>query len=174
MIAEKMTVKIPALLKCAPLAAVGLLLAGCGSGRGHFDYQSSPGTTPAATSGSDKPVSWAIGDSAQVAVNAFLWRASLETLSFLPVASADPFGGIILTDWYAPPETPDTRFKLNVYLLSSTLRADGLKIAVFRQQRDDGGEWRDAGVGAEVASAFENAVIVRARDIRAKADARSK
>ena len=42
-----------------------------------------------------------------IGVNSFLWRASLDTLAFMPIVSADPFGGVILTDWYSPPETPN-------------------------------------------------------------------
>ena len=76
-------------------------------------------------------------------MNAFLWRASLDTIAFMPLASADPFGGVIITDWYAPPETPDERFKVNIYILGRILRADGLKVSVFRQTRDAGGQWRD-------------------------------
>ena len=82
-----------------------------------------------------------------VAVNAFLWRASLDTIAFMPLASTDPFGGVIITDWYAPPETPDERFKVNVYILGKALRADGLKVSVFRQTRDTSGKWSDATVG---------------------------
>ena len=51
-----------------------------------------------------------------ISVNGFLWRATLDTISFMPLAQADPFGGIILTDWYRPPETQDERFKINVYI----------------------------------------------------------
>ena len=106
-----------------------------------------------------------------VAVNAFLWRASLDTVAFMPLSSADPFGGVIISDWYAPPETPDERFKVNVYILGRTLRADGLKISVFRQTRDAAGRWSDAAVGPEVATEFENAVLTRARDLRLRATA---
>ena len=109
------------------------------------------------------------GTAGAVAVNAFLWRASLDTISFMPLASADPFGGVIITDWYAPPETPDERFKVNVYILGRILRADGLKVSVFRQTRDAGGRWNDATVGPEVAVEFENAVLSQARELRLRA-----
>ena len=104
-----------------------------------------------------------------VAVNAYLWRAALDTVAFMPLASADPFGGIIITDWYALPETPNERFKVNVYILGRALRADGLKVSVFRQTRDEGGAWSDATVGAEVGPEFENAVLSRARELRLQA-----
>lgn len=98
-------------------------------------------------------------------VNSFLWRASLDTLSFLPVASADPFGGVILTDWHAPQEAPNERFKLQVYILSRTLRADGVRVAVFRQVRV-GRDWRDASVPERTATDMENVILLRARQMR--------
>src|SRR5690606_7796494 len=70
-----------------------------------------------------------------IGVNSFLWRASLDTISFMPLVSADPFGGVIITDWYSPPQTPQERFKVNVYILGRTLRADGIRAAVFRQRQ---------------------------------------
>lgn len=99
-------------------------------------------------------------------VNSFLWRASLDTLAFMPIASADPFGGVILTDWYSPPDTPADRFKVNVYILDRQLRADALKVSVFRQQRDGSGTWRDNGVGAETGTALEDTILTRARQLR--------
>ena len=68
------------------------------------------------------------GGATGISVNGFLCRAALDTISFMPLAQADPFGGIILTDWYRPPETSSERFKVNVYILDSELRADGLRV----------------------------------------------
>lgn len=99
-------------------------------------------------------------------VNGYLWRASLDTISFMPVNSADPFGGVIVTDWYAMPETPDERFKMNVYILGRALRADGVRVAVFRQVRADGGSWADAPVADEAGIKIENAILTRARQLR--------
>jgi hypothetical protein len=104
-------------------------------------------------------------------VNSFLWRASLDTVSFMPIASADPFGGVIITDWYAPPETPDERFKLNVFILGRALRADGLKIAAFRQIKDPSGNWVDRPMEASVITDLENTVLTRARKMRIAAQA---
>ena len=86
------------------------------------------------------------GGGSGVAVNSFLWHASLDTVSFMPLASADPFGGIIITDWYSPPDTPNERFKVNIFILGRELRADGVRVSVFRQTRDGGGQWVDAPV----------------------------
>ena len=71
------------------------------------------------------------GSPTQIGVNSYLWRATLDTLAFMPLASADPYGGTIITDWYVNPEKPDERFKCTVYILDSRLRADGLKVSVF-------------------------------------------
>lgn len=101
-----------------------------------------------------------------IGVNSYLWRATLDTVSFLPVSSADPFGGVIITDWYAPPETPNERFKLNVYVLGQALRADGIKVTVFRQVLDSRGTWRDARVADETARQLEDAILTRARQLR--------
>lgn len=109
------------------------------------------------------------GTGGAVAVNAFLWRASLDTIAFMPLASVDPFGGVIISDWYGPPETPEERFKVNVYILGRTLRADGLRVSVFRQTRDTTGGWRDATVGVDVPTEFENAILSRARNLRLRA-----
>ncbi len=101
-----------------------------------------------------------------IGVNGFLWRASLDTISFMPLASADPFGGVVITDWYVPPETPNERFKAVVYILSRTLRTDGLRVMIFRQRRGAGGDWTDAAVGADTAVSIENRILERARQLR--------
>lgn len=101
-----------------------------------------------------------------IGVNGFLWRASLDTLSFLPLSSADPFGGVIITDWYAPPESPSERFKVTVYILGRELRADGVRVAVFRQKREGANEWQDATTGDNTSTSLEDAILTRARELR--------
>src|SRR5512144_3443742 len=101
-----------------------------------------------------------------IGVNGFLWRASLDTIAFMPVNSADPFGGVIITDWHAMPEAPGERFKMNIYILGRSLRADGVKVAVFRQVRDSGGGWQDAAVPEAAATNIEDAILTRARQLR--------
>jgi Domain of unknown function (DUF3576) len=105
------------------------------------------------------------GGGSGIGVNAYLWRAALDTVSFMPLTSADPFGGVILTEWYAPKETPDERFKVSIYILDKQLRADGLKVSVFRQQRS-GNEWRDAATDPKTATQMENAILTKARQLR--------
>jgi len=106
------------------------------------------------------------GAGVAIPVNSYLWRATLDTVSFMPLASADPFGGVIITDWFMPPESRGERFKMTVYILSRELRADGLKVAVFRQLRDTTGNWVDGPVSASTASQLENAILTRAREMR--------
>ena len=101
-----------------------------------------------------------------IGVNSFLWRASLDTVSFMPLASADPFGGVIITDWYAPPDIASERFKLTVYILGRTLRADGLKVALFKQAKGTSGEWVDAAVDPDTVTNLENRILERARQLR--------
>jgi hypothetical protein len=101
-----------------------------------------------------------------IGVNSFLWRASLDTISFMPLSSADPFGGVIITEWFSPPETPTERFKMTVYILDKRLRADGIRVALFKQQRADNREWTDIRPAAETAVTLENAILTRARQLR--------
>lgn len=104
---------------------------------------------------------------AGIGVNSFLWRASLDTVAFMPLSSADPFGGVIITDWYTPAQTPDERFKVTVYILDRRLRADGIKVAVFKQTRSSGAaDWADAAVSPDTAINLENAILSRARELR--------
>lgn len=103
---------------------------------------------------------------AAISVNGYLWRASLDTLAFMPLASADPYGGVIVTDWYTNPEKTDERFKCTVYILDSRLRADGLNVAVFKQSRDASGGWVDAPTAGQTETDIENAILTRARQLR--------
>ena len=100
-----------------------------------------------------------------IGVNSFLWRATLDTVSFMPLASADPFGGVILTDWYTDPKTPNERVKINAFVLGRELKADGIRVRTFRQELK-GGAWHDAPVSEETARKLEDAILTRAREMR--------
>ncbi len=106
------------------------------------------------------------GGGGGIGVNSYLWRASLDTVSFMPVNSADPFGGVIITDWHSLPETPRERFKMNVYILGRTLRADGVRVSVFRQVQDPYGTWQDAPMEQNAGIKVEDAILTRARQLR--------
>ncbi|RAU23538.1 DUF3576 domain-containing protein [Paramagnetospirillum kuznetsovii] len=101
-----------------------------------------------------------------IGVNAYLWRASLDTISFMPITTADAFGGTIISDWYQLPETPNERYKVNVFILDRTLRADGVKVSLFKQARDAVGTWVDVKVDPRMAVDLENSILTRARQLR--------
>jgi hypothetical protein len=132
------------------LAAVGLLgVTACGGGTGMHRSSAPRGAV-----------------ANEIGVNSYLWRASLDTLAFMPLASADPYGGVILTDWYTNPEKPDERFKCTVYILDTRLRADGLNVTVFKQVRDASGAWVDSPASDQTSTDIENAILTRARQLR--------
>ena len=101
-----------------------------------------------------------------IGVNSYLWRATLDTMSVWPITSADPFGGVVITDWYAPPSTPNERFKLNIFILDRALRADGVRVSVFRQKKTNGNDWQDAPVHNSLKIKLEETILTRARQIR--------
>lgn len=103
-----------------------------------------------------------------IAVNSFLWRATLDTLSFIPLASADPIGGVIITDWYENPEAQGERFKVNATILDKRLRSDGVRVSVFKQKLDSkkSKNWRDAASDPALAKKLEDAILTRARELK--------
>ena len=103
---------------------------------------------------------------AGLGVNSYLWRATLDTLAFMPLASADPIGGTVITDWYVNPQAPAERLKATVYILDTRLRADGLNVTVFKQTRDASGQWIDAPVSPQTDIDIENSILTRARQLR--------
>lgn len=100
-----------------------------------------------------------------IGVNSYLWRATLDTLNFMPVLSADPFGGTYVTDWHASPQNPGERFKIQVFILDTRLRADGIAVRVFRQT-GSAVAWSDAAVDPDTSLQIENAILTRARQLR--------
>jgi Domain of unknown function (DUF3576) len=108
----------------------------------------------------------AAGGSGGIGVNAYLWRGALETINFMPLASADPFGGLIITDWYQPAGLPDERLKVHVLILDRALRADGVKVSVFRQLRDPRGDWLDEPVDPKTVAELEDKILTKARELR--------
>ncbi|MGH1378498.1 MAG: DUF3576 domain-containing protein [Alphaproteobacteria bacterium] len=100
-----------------------------------------------------------------IGVNSFLWRATLDTVSFMPLASADPFGGVILTDWYTDPANPNERVKINAFIMGRELKADGIRVRTFRQEIQ-GSAWRDAPVSEETSRKLEDTILTRARQLR--------
>jgi hypothetical protein len=163
------------------VAAVGvILLAGCGgipvtpmdnATNAYYDTTYSQRKMGAVNSddtlfsfGTDKGGKGTDGGSG-LGVNAYLWRGALETLSFMPLASADPFGGVIITDWYQPPQSAGERFKATAYILGQQLRADGIRVTIYRQVQQNG-QWVDAAVDPTTRAEIENKVLARARELR--------
>ncbi|MBN8898340.1 MAG: DUF3576 domain-containing protein, partial [Rhodospirillales bacterium] len=90
---------------------------------------------------------------------------ALDTLSFMPLSSADPFGGVIITDWYNPPQLPGERYKATAYILGRSLRSDGVRVNIFHQVQQNG-QWVDVPVSASTVGEMENKVLARARQLR--------
>lgn len=103
---------------------------------------------------------------AGIGVNSFLWRSTLDTLDFMPILTADPFGGTVITDWYSSPERPNERMKIQVFILDNRLRADGISVQVFRQVQGVAGQWVDASVDPDTPLQVENAILTSARQLR--------
>jgi hypothetical protein len=101
-----------------------------------------------------------------IGVNSYLWRATLDTLAFMPLASADPYGGVIITDWYSDPQKPDERFKCTVYILDTRLRGDALKVTVFKEVSNGQGGWAPSQAADQTSIDIENAILTRARQLR--------
>ncbi len=144
-------------MRTLTILACALILAGCGSSD---DKQYISDTESGTTAISSESGQRTLG------VNSYLWHATLDTLAFMPLASEDPFGGVIISDWYTAPQTPNERVKVTVYILDRRLRADGLKIAVFRQTKGADGAWADAQVNPETATKLTDAILTRARELR--------
>lgn len=150
-------------LGAAALCLASLAACAGGGGTKTFQTQEEGGGWNPFSRGKSAP---AQGSASAIAVNGYLWRATLDTLAFMPLASADPYGGVIITDWYTNPEKPDERFKCTVYILDARLRADGLNVSVFKQQRDATGNWVDVASSPQTETDLENAILTRARQLR--------
>ena len=132
------------------VAALALVSCGGGKGRPKADLAASRVTT--------------------IGVNSYLWRASLEALSFMPLLQTDSNGGVIVTDWYANPNNPGERMKVTVAILDQDLRADALRVAASRQVNQNG-IWVDAPVQAASVQKLEDVILTKARDLRRQAGA---
>ncbi len=128
--------------------AAALALAGCGGKKEEVKTASLP---PSHTT--------------TIGVNSYLWRASLDSLSFMPLLQTDSAGGVIITDWYVNPNKPGERMKVSVTILDQDLRADALRVSAARQVLQDG-QWVAAPVQAATVQKLENVILTRARDLR--------
>jgi hypothetical protein len=101
----------------------------------------------------------------QIGVNSYLWRATLDTLSFAALAQTDSAGGVIITEWYVNPADPSERVRVSAAILDSALRADALRVTAARQRLENG-TWVDAPVAAATVQRLEEIILTRARDLR--------
>jgi hypothetical protein len=142
-----------AMVRGVAIAAIasGLLLSACGGVHVPF------------TGGAAKPAKTNLQTG--IGVNAYLWRATLDTLSFMPLLTADPWGGVVNYDWYINPQTPNERFKATVFILDTRLRADALNVTVTKEVKDASGGWTAAPVAAQTETDLENAILTKARQL---------
>lgn len=160
------------------ILAFGVLLAGCGSIEVTEDYPEDTSTgkplgpfqEPEGNVFGDSGILGFGGDEqgagAQLPVNKHLWRATLDTLEFLPLASTDPYGGVIVSDWGSSAQAPNERYKVTTYITSAVLKPQSLKVVVNKQLRTDGGDWVAAPVSDDTARKLEDAILTRARQLR--------
>jgi alpha-beta hydrolase superfamily lysophospholipase len=120
---------------------------------------------PGCAKNKDIPIELAPSRMTSIGVNSYLWRAAVDTLSFAPLITADSNGGVIVTDWYANPNSPGERVKLTVSIIDQDLRADALRVAASRQVNQNG-VWVDAPVAAATIQKLEDIILTRARDLR--------
>jgi alpha-beta hydrolase superfamily lysophospholipase len=121
--------------------------------------------TPGCSRNRDIPSQLAPSRTTSIGVNSYLWRAAIDTVSFAPLLQADSSGGVIVTDWYANPRSPNERVKLTVSILDQDLRADALRVAASRQVLQNG-VWIAAPVAAATVQKLEDIILTRARDLR--------
>ncbi|MED5288222.1 MAG: DUF3576 domain-containing protein [Pseudomonadota bacterium] len=102
---------------------------------------------------------------ATIGVNSLLWRASLDTISFMPLDEADPYGGVIMTEWYNNPNNLNERYKITIYILDTRLRADAVRVSLFMQQYKNG-EWVNISTSDETRLQLENSILTKARQMK--------
>jgi hypothetical protein len=139
--------RVPLALRLALAGGLGLALAACATDRERPDRDVAAASVTS------------------IGVNSYLWRASLETLSFMPLTQADSAGGVIVTDWYSNPQNPAERVKLSVSILDQDLRADALRVAASREVMQNG-QWVGAPVQAATVQKLEDIILTKARDLR--------
>ena len=139
--------RVPLALRLALAGGLGLALAACATDRERPDREVAAASVTS------------------IGVNSYLWRASLETLSFMPLTQADSAGGVIVTDWYSNPQNPAERVKLSVSILDQDLRADALRVAASREVMQ-AGQWVAAPVQAATVQKLEDIILTKARDLR--------
>ena len=99
-------------------------------------------------------------------INPYLWKGALETINFMPLLSADPFSGIIITEWYTDNKNPNERCKLNIYIKGVELKTSNLKVNSFCQNLSETGSWIDKEINKTNNAQIENAILNKAKKIK--------
>ena len=102
-------------------------------------------------------------------VSSYLWLATLDSLSFMPLRQADRTSGIVLTDWYRHEQFPEERFKIDIKIFSQTLRSDGFSVKVFKQTLQEG-TWIDESLPNEISRSVEDVILNKARLLKAASE----
>jgi Domain of unknown function (DUF3576) len=173
-------------LSTALAASLSLLLAACGTSPPAASTASAADAKgqPAAAKESDgmdtEATLWTVlglakkgsykppGPQTGSTVSPILYQAALDTLDFTTFASKDPLGGSLVTDWYSPPDKPNERFRIDVFILSRYLTSDGVAVTVTRQVRGPNGQWTNGTVDRKVDDELETRILYRARQLRNK------
>ena len=98
-------------------------------------------------------------------INPYLWKASLETINFMPLSSADPFAGLIITDWYSQNNTNE-RCKINIFIRGVELKTSNLKVNSFCQTLSDTNNWVSNEPDIKVNAQIENAILNKAKKLK--------
>ncbi len=152
--------------RLATFAALAISISGCAAIRNDL-AKGLPGGGDSKAKPS-RAVDLAASRVTTIGVNAYLWRAALDTVSFMPLVQTDSNGGVLVTDWYANPSSPSERMKLTISILDQDLRADALRVAASRQVNQSG-QWVDAPVQAATVQKLEEIILTKARDLRRNA-----
>jgi hypothetical protein len=121
--------------------------------------------TPSCSRNRNLPSQMAPAQLTTLAINSYLWRAAIDTVSFAPLLQANAQNGVIITDWYRDPRSPNERVKLTVAVLDPDLRADALRVSGTKQVYQNGA-WIDSPLSAATTQKLEDIILTRARDLR--------
>ena len=104
--------------------------------------------------------------SAGMPINPYLWKGSLETIDFMPLISADPFAGVILTDWYSGNTEEFERCKINIFIKGLELNSQNLKVNTFCQSLNTQNIWIDNKSDNSNDIKIENAIFNKAKKLK--------
>tara|TARA_B100001250_G_scaffold406794_1_gene426451 strand:+ start:1433 stop:1993 length:561 start_codon:yes stop_codon:yes gene_type:complete len=92
-----------------------------------------------------------------------LWRASLDTIDFMPLASVNYSGGIIITDWYGNNQTTNENIKISIRFLTNEIRSDALDIKVFKKVCDSTNKCKISETSGELIKELNRKILKQAK-----------